>query len=131
MANTVALTTLLDGPKTRVVSVLVTWVDSQETDTVIYDFSADANNINGVAGSGKVKNVWCSTVAGQCTLEWDGTTDFAVAHFAPNQNNTLCFDRIGGVKNNAGTPTGDLTLTTLGLAAVTDKVWMIVEIDKY
>ena len=131
MANTVVITDLVDGPKTRVVHVSITYVDAQESDTVIYDFSADtAKPDNAVAGNGRVKKVWWANDTADVLLEWDGTTDFLVQHINPDSEGCNDYQDFGGIKDNSTAPTGDLTLTTVGLAAA-DHFWAIVVVDKY
>ena len=93
---------------------------SEETDYVVYDSSAHATTL-GISDplTCTLREVYFSSnsAAGVLHLEWDATTD-VLAIPLTNQAKHLCFDKIGGLKNQGGTGrTGDITLTTTGLAA--------------
>lgn len=116
MANTVVQTTLNAGPGevTRLIHVISD--GSEETNLVIYDNSTlIADTSRGTLM--EVESAGLSP-AGVCRLNWDQTTPLKLCSWNPGAQ--VCFNwrKIGGLKNPAGTgKTGDLTLTTLGLAA--------------
>jgi len=129
MANTVKATTLLDSTKRRIISLYVFGADADgdETDTVIYDFSADTNS-NGT-GSGSIDQIWFTCQSANLILEWDGATDYEAFIANQNDNGYLDYRQFGGIPNKATTPTGDLTLTTAALGDG-DRLWAIIDIKK-
>ena len=116
MATTATVTTLLDGTKHRVIHVALTsdGTASQLTDSVIYDYSADTNlPEDSVAGSNKIQKVIFTNSSGaQIDIEFAGATDGLALTCPAGVTEDMEFDEIGGIKNIATTPTGDITLTT-------------------
>jgi len=130
-ANTVTITTLFDGTKRRVVHVDVKGVDgTQESGTVIYDYSADT-----LAGPDKTKytiqQLWASIDGtASADIDFDGATPWTamgLTQYGPARN--LDFRGFGGIPNKATTPTGDVTLTTVNLGA-NDHVHFILDLAK-
>lgn len=131
MANTITQTTISANLKKVVKHIMIESDGSEETDLVIYDSSAVATTL-GIADPLKctvleVRATACAPAA-QMVLQFDATTDVAFAAICPASNTTLCFKDLGGLKNTAGSGiTGDITLTTLGLAAG-DQVTIVLEV---
>jgi len=118
MPNTVVQTTLHGDATSRELTRLIHIISdgSEETNLVIYDNSAIIGNV--AKGSLLSVKAHGLSPAGVCRLNWDQTTVFKAVSFNPMNGVDLCFEEFGGIKNPAGTgATGDLTLTTLGLAA--------------
>lgn len=133
MANTVTNTQVLVGQNEVIQYVTLASDGSQETDLVIYDSSAVATSLGitdpltcnilsvyGSASTASTARVW---------LEFDATTDILAIDIPAQTNPTdKNFRYIGGLKNTAGTGiTGDVTLTTTGLASG-DKLTIILEV---
>lgn len=108
---------------------------SEETDLVIYDSSAVATAL------GKTDTLHCrlnsirfvsNSAAGVFTIEWDADTD-VLALPLPFGGSPLEMDfrEIGGLINKGSTGrTGDITLTTTGLAAG-DSLTIILDVRPY
>lgn len=116
MANTVTQRTLFGDSSTKRVirEVIIESDGSEETDLVVYDNSAFIANTS----AGVVEKI--EAFGSSCTvkLEWDQTTDSPIAAFDPSSGVSLDFRPVGGIKNPGATgATGDVVLTTLGLAA--------------
>jgi hypothetical protein len=120
MANIVTVTKLLNTTKRDIIHVYVTGDGSgEETNTVLYDYSADAyqptakNNL-------WLEKVWASVDgAVSVDLNWDATTPVKVQclpQYTPARE--IDYSCFGGIKNFAGSGiTGDLTFSTVGLGA--------------
>ncbi len=133
MVNTVKDATLIAGNNTTVVYSTILCVGAaQETNKVVYDSSAVATTL-------KITDPLTSTLLGikystnsalgVIKLNWDASTPVA-AWALPYQSNEgdFCFRKLGGLKNQGGTGiTGDITLTTTGLAAG-DVVSIVLEV---
>lgn len=128
MANTVTQRTLFgdSGSKrvTRVVHILA--IDAQETALVIYDNSAFVASV----GKGSVERIKVTGKnTGICRLEWDQTTNSPIAVFGDGDSD-LDFRDIGGISNPGATgATGDIVLTTIGLAAA-DEITVYIYVDQ-
>lgn len=123
MANTVTLKNLVIGQHKVISYITIFGVGgAQETNTIIYDSSVIATALG-------IKDPLTSTivsirsssnsVAGLCKLNWDANTP-VLAWAIPLAGNegTYKFYHFGGLKNQGSTGiTGDITLTTTGLAA--------------
>lgn len=121
MAASATTTTIVDGDRRRVIQVVILSDDASElTDAVVYDYSADTNVPNGRSAAGvKILQAWFEnpTAAGQIFVEFDGATDRLACGAGVGDSHHSDYRSFGGLKNNATTPTGDITITTLGLAA--------------
>lgn len=128
MANTVTQRTLMGGGKERNVIRLIHILSdgTQESGTVIYDNSAFVNDVT----KGNLWRVWVSGSDSIIRLEWDQTTKSPAYAANPVNAPHPDFSKIGGIKNPNGTgATGDLLLTTSGLAA-NEEVFIIIEIKQ-
>ncbi len=132
MVNTVTNTRSVIGKKRVVQYVAVDSDGTEETDLVIYDSSAVATAL-GLTDplNSRIRSIMVSgnAVAGICKLEWDASTDVLAYSFFGTQTQHQDFMKFGGLKNTAGTGiTGDITLTTTGLASG-DSLIIIIEVD--
>ena len=133
MANTVNNTRVLIGRKKVVQYVTIHSDGSEETDLVIYDSSAVATAL-GITDTLKcsIEFLTYSTnsLAGIVEIEFDATTDvLAWACPAYSGASEFNFTQYGGLPNYAGTGvTGDITLTTTGLA-IGDAITLVIVID--
>lgn len=131
MANTVTNTRILAGERKVIQYVTIAYVDGQETDLVIYDSSAVATAL------GKADTLDCSilsikyssnSVAGLVKLEFDATTDVLAWALPIAYGSKMDFCSVGGLNNTAGSgKTGDITLTTTGLAAG-ESISLVIEV---
>lgn len=136
MANVVTNTRILCTNTQVVQYVALTYVDAQETDLVIYDSSAVATALGlDDTSNCKINSIY-ATVNGigtaalpQVKLEFEATTDTLALNIPANTLVKNDFRPIGGLKNTAGSgKTGDISLTTLGLAAG-DTLIIILNVD--
>ena len=129
MANTVAIQTIQDGPKYSVIKVYIAsdGAAGELTDQVIYDASTFA----GAPTDSTIVKMWASTTGCAFNLEWDATTDVQVLNFPTDFCEDLCFEKFGGLPNNAGTgKTGDILLNTTGFTAAGDQATIVLWIKK-
>ena len=132
MAASITLTKLVDGSKRQVVHATILSDNAELTDEKIYDFSEDGT-LTGDTTAAKIKidQVWFQnpSAAGQLFIRFDGTTDKIACGSGFNGNSHQDFRSFGGITNNAASPTGDITVTTLGLANP-DQAVVILDIKK-
>ena len=132
MAASQTLTKIIDGSKRQVLHVAILSDGGELTNSVVYDFSEDGT-LTGDTTAGKIKidQIWFQnpSAAGQLFIRFDGTTDKLACGSGFNGNSHQDFRSFGGITNNAGTPTGDITVTTLGLANP-DQAVFILDIKK-
>ena len=133
MTNTVTSSNILLGNKKVVYYVTIASDGSEETDLVVFDSSAVA----ALFQVDKLDPLNCritkltystNSVLGVVHLEWDASTDVLAWAFPPAASGEWDFKEIGGLKNTATSPTGDITLTTTGLVNL-DKISLIIEVD--
>ena len=88
---------------------------TQMTNFVFYDNSTLKNNV----AAGSLLEVWVSgKITGTIRLNWDQTTPFKICSLSTNVAEHIDFSCFGGIKNPNGTgATGDITITSIGLAA--------------
>jgi hypothetical protein len=116
MANTIVQRTLVGGGKEKNIirEIALSSDGTQETNLVVYDNSTLVNNVL----KGRLMRVEASGSDCLVTLSWDQTTDVVACSFNPMDNPQIDFTYLGGVKNpGAAGATGDLLLTTVGLAS--------------
>lgn len=128
MANTVTQRTLFGSATTKkVVRVAhIIGVDAQESDLVIYDNSAFIADVT----KGKINKIKViGKNSGIARIEFDQTADSPIAVFG-DQGGEVDFSHIGGVGSPGGAgATGDIVLTTVGLAA-NDEIAVYIEVDQ-
>ncbi len=134
MVNTITQTTMVLGTSKVVRHIGITSDGSEETDLVIYDSSVIATAL-GIADPLTCKLLHLqysvSSATGFFLLEFDASTDTHCVSIPANSAGDLDFARFGGIKNTAGSGiTGDLMLTTTGLAAG-DSVTLIIEVSPF
>jgi hypothetical protein len=115
MANLITQRTLLDGSRLSTVQIDITGDGTgEETATQIIDASA----LNGAPATFKIRAIQWALVGFSVQLLWDATTNVH-AFTLPAGSDGLRFSDTGAhIINNAGAGiTGDLLMTTTGLAA--------------
>lgn len=126
MANTIQSRTLVGAgaSKILVLHIHITSDGTQETNTVVYNNSAFVNN----TAKGNLMSVTAMGADCQLTFKWQQTTDSVACAINPTSAPYRSFKGFGGIGNpNAAGATGNLRLTTTGLAA-TEEVTIILEI---
>lgn len=133
MANTKKLVNTLASGNTAVVYLTLSSDGTQETNYVVYDSSVIAGLLgiqDPLTCTIRTIRACSNSAAGVIKLNWDATTP-VVALCLPYGgssalNHTFC--NIGGLKNQGGTGvTGDITLTTTGLASG-DAIFIVMEV---
>lgn len=138
MANTITNTTLYYSP-TRVVKYVTLKSDgTNETNTVIYDSSVIATSVGDTDPlTCNIESIYASASAANTArvfLLWDATTPVVAIDIPTATNPTKADFRrkipIGGLVNQGGAgKTGDILLTTTGLAAG-DIITIVMEIRR-
>lgn len=122
MANTKSLSTVAVGGTTALIYLTLVSDATQETNYVIYDSSAVATQLGIVDPlTCHLVSIWAVTnsAAGLIKLNWDATTPVCALPILNGAGGTLDmrFKYFGGLPNKgAAGRTGDITLTTTGLA---------------
>lgn len=124
MANTNKLVNLIPGPSEAVVYFTLASDGTNESNLPIYDSSVIATALAATDPlTSKLMGVYASASAAstaRVVLRWDASTPVLALDIpAQNQPLDVNFDRIGGLPNQAAATgkTGDITLTTTGLAS--------------
>lgn len=123
MANILHTTVITEGTREAVLYFTLTSDGTQETNTVIYDSSVIATAI-GITDplNCNIQEIMMSAGAAstaRIVLMFAASTP-VLAVTLPIANGHLeeCYEKLGGLKNYAGAgKTGDITLTTTGLAS--------------
>lgn len=129
MANTVQIQTIQDGPKYTTIKAYLAsdGATGELTDQVIFDASA----FSGAPTDSTIVKLWASTTGCSFNLEWDATTDVPAISFPADFSESLCFEKIGGLPNNAGAgKTGDILLNTSGFTAAGDQITLVLLVKK-
>ena len=129
MANTVAIQTIADGPKYTVLKAYLAsdGAAGELTDQVIFD----ASTFWGAPLDSTLVKIWASTTGCAFNLEWDATTDVGIMNFPSDRAEEFCFEKIGGIPNNAGAgKTGDILINTSGFTAAGDAITLVLTIKK-
>jgi hypothetical protein len=132
MANTYTLTNQLISPHKAIVYLTVASDGSQATNYVVYS-SSTVSAALGITNPkiSKIMSIrWGSNSAlGVCKLNWDASTPVLAwgLPYAGHEGN-FKFYHFGGLLNQGGSGiTGDITLTTTGLAAG-DSISLVLEV---
>ena len=131
MAIVITNKKLVDGPKLAVVQFTGVFTDATGNETAAV--KVDASTLTPAAGAAnplKVMRIWWSCTAVQTFLEFDGTTDGHFLNLSQDASGYLDFRAVGGFRDNASTPTGDITLTTIGTVAEGQGYSVIIEVSK-
>lgn len=114
MADAVATQILLDGQKNAVLKFTNVSDGSGESAVVKVDVSA----LSGAPSEVRIDAMWYSTDGMSVQVLWDADSDVICWLIPANQSDELCFERFGGLNNNAGAgKTGDVSFTTVGHTA--------------
>jgi len=120
MANTVTSTVLLNGNKRQVVHLYIAGDGTGEvTTSTVYNYATDTYAPTDKTAL-RVEKINVGNDAFSPLFSWDGTTPFVVWDFGNNgvtHGDGVDFSGFGGIRNLAGVPNGNLTVTTVGLGA--------------
>jgi hypothetical protein len=115
MADAVATTTIIDGPRKAVIYCTNTSDDTGESAVTKVDVSTlsqspDLDTCTGV----RLEKVVFSNVGMGVKILWDATTNVIALELPADYSDTLDFSDISGLPNYAGTgKTGDIKFTTV------------------
>jgi len=116
MADAVATTTIIDGPRKAVIYCTDTSDAGGESAVTKVDVSSlsqspDLDTCTGV----RLEKVVFSNVGMGVKILWDATADVIALELPADYSDTLDFSDIGGLPNYAGVgKTGDIQFTTVG-----------------
>lgn len=128
MAIVITNKTLVDGPKLAVIQFTGVFTDATGNESAAV--KVDVSALTPAATLLKVMRIWWTCSAIETYLEFDGTTDGHFLNLTQNTAAYLDFRAIGGFRDNATTPTGDITLTTVGTVAAGQGYSVIIEVSK-
>lgn len=133
MANTVTITTLVDGPRNAVFHVYMEsdGVSGELVDLVIAD-PTTLYPTGKARPSFTIEEVWHSFAGFDAKLEFDSVSDTPVWVLSQQTGNIQCFNKFGGLKDrsNALDGSGKLLLTTSGFTAAGDMGSLVVQVRK-
>ena len=119
MADAVATTTIIDGPRKAVIYCTDTSDGDGEAAVTKVDVSAlsqspDLDTCTGV----RLEKVVFSNVGMGVKILWDATTDVSALELPADYSDTIDFSDISGLPNYAGSgKTGDIQFTTVGASS--------------
>jgi hypothetical protein len=116
MADAVATTTIIDGPRKAVIYCTDTSDGDGEAAVTKVDVSGLSQNTDLDSCTGvRLEKVVFSNVGMGVKILWDATADVIALELPADYSDTLDFSDIGGLPNYAGTgKTGDIQFTTVG-----------------
>ena len=116
MADAVATTTIIDGPRKAVIYCTDTSDGDGEAAVTKVDVSALSQSPNLDTCTGvRLEKVVFSNVGMGVKILWDASTDVIALELPADYSDTIDFSDIGGLPNYAGTgKTGDIQFTTVG-----------------
>tara|TARA_R100000687_G_scaffold42404_1_gene34581 strand:- start:166 stop:567 length:402 start_codon:yes stop_codon:yes gene_type:complete len=119
MADAVATTTIIDGPRKAVIYCTNTSDNTGESAVTKVDVSALSQNTDLDSCTGvRLEKVVFSCVGMGVKILWDATADVIALELPADYSDTLDFSDIGGLPNYAGTgKTGDIQFTTVDKAS--------------
>ena len=116
MADAVASTTIVDGPRKAVFYFTNTSDGTGESAVTKIDVSALAALQEGTSCTAvRFEKIIFTTVGMGVKILWDATTDVIAAELPADYSDTLDFSDISGLPNYSGSgKTGDVQFTTVG-----------------
>jgi len=116
MADAVATTTIIDGPRKAVIYCTDTSDGGGEAAVTKVDVSALSQSPDlGTCTGVRLEKVVFSNVGMGVKILWDATTDVIALELPADYSDTLDFSDISGLPNYAGSgKTGDIQFTTVG-----------------
>lgn len=134
MANTVDIQKINDSERNAVFKIYIAsdGASGDESDTAIVDVSSLNANEHGVSPDNvKINRIHSLLNGFSARLEWDADTDDEILTIKDSQEFDFDYNRSGGLVNPQTTGyTGDITITTEGLASTTDEGTIYLECKK-
>jgi hypothetical protein len=118
MAHAIVEQKIVDGDKITVVKYTIKGdgASGELSDAVLFD----ASSFKTGSISNKLMEIEYCLNGFSAELKWDATTDVALISLAKDRQEKACFWNVGGLVNNgAAGRTGDILISTLGLATKT------------
>lgn len=128
MAIALTSTTLVDSKKIAVIqfSAMYPAEEVEEVDAL----KVDASTLEGAPTNLKIQRIWYTSSIGGTFLEFDGATQGLACVIPLNAGGFMDYRSVGGLVNTAVTPTGDISLTTLGTSAAGTGYSITIEVSK-
>lgn len=124
MAATATQQVIANGPRNLVLKYNLDGITGDASAATLVDIS----DIDSSIGSGlRLDKATWSLTGLSCKLSWEGASDVDLIEMADGDG---CFDFIGGVKNNASIPTGNVLFTTTGYTGSGDGGHFVLEFVK-
>ena len=123
MAATATEQVINDGPRNLVLKYTIAGTTGDAASTKLVDVSdfvdAEGNTLG--ANALTLMGVDSSLTGFSCMLEWDATTNVDLIELPADDDLSVDYKRIGGIKDNGGAgSTGDVMFTTTGYTASGD-----------
>lgn len=129
MAHAVLTQVLLDGPRQTIIKVTIKGDGTSGELAKAIVFNASSYDPEAISNALMDITYCLTSFSGE--LFWDATTDVALMSLATDHPHHECFFQEGGLVNNGATGvTGDILLSTVGLAASTADGYIIFHIKK-
>ncbi len=133
MANTVAVTKILEGQKDAVfhVYLLCDGASGELSNQTLIDPLVDLSPVLTAGADLTVTELWWEIVGFQARLDFDATAKSHIWLLNEGSGNHVCFDSVGGIKDRSGAgATGKLIVNTAGFTAATDEGSIIIKVRK-
>ena len=123
MAATATEQIINDGPRNLILKYTIAGTSGDAASVKLVDVSdfVDANGTALGANSLTLMGVDSSLTGFSCKLEWDATTNIDLIELPADDDLSVDYKRIGGIKDDSGAgSTGDVMFTTTGYTASGD-----------
>lgn len=126
MVDTVTTNILNDGKRNVVVALTNVSDGTGESEVT----KIDVSTLEDAPDEISIEKIRYATQGMAVNLFWDATADVLAWTIPPDSEGEICFQSIGGLKNNAGAgKTGDVKLSTVG-ATAGDSYSIVIEAKK-
>lgn len=129
MAATATEQIIQNGPRNLVAKYTIAGTTGDASNSVLVNVSdVDVNiGVNGL----KLTKVQASIHGFSCRLAWDASANVDLIDIPDGDNVNLCYDKFGGIPNNATTgATGDVLFSTTGYTGAPDGGHIVLCFDK-
>lgn len=125
MANSITTTFKLGGPRIIVVGFFLT---ADGTGEFINSTLASASSL-GLTTDSKIRQVWADLNGFYAKLTWKGTPNLDFLSIPNGHDLHWDFKSFNGVPNTASTPTGDILISSVGVATTSGNASIFLEIQ--
>ena len=115
MADAVTTQKLVDNDKTLVMKF--TNISDGTGESAVKKVDVSALNTNGhgqACTSVTIDKIWWQCIGMKTRLFFDASSSAFIIELGENQSGHHDYSEVGGLKNNASSPTGDIDFTTVG-----------------